>query len=77
MNKTGIPTYRKRLGEAVRKRRLSLKLSQEKLSERIDCHRNYVGSVERGEQNVTIDVLMRFAKALGCTVGELAREGRF
>ena len=30
--------------------------------------------MERGEQNVTIDVLIRFTKALGCTLGELARE---
>jgi len=77
MNKIGIPAHRKRLGDSVRKRRLSLELSQEELAERIDCHRNYVGSVERGEQNVTIDMLTRFSKALGCTVGELAREGRF
>jgi DNA-binding XRE family transcriptional regulator len=76
MTRPGIPAHRKRLGDAVRKRRLSLELSQEELAERIDCHRNYVGSVERGEQNVTIDMLMRFTKALGCTLGDLVREGR-
>ena len=66
MNRTAIPAHRRRLGDAVRKRRLSLKLSQEALAERIDCHRNYIGNVERGEQNLTVDMLVRFAKALKC-----------
>lgn len=68
-----VPLHRRRLGDAVRTRRRSLKLSQEELAERVDCHRNYVGSVERGEQNVTVDMLMRFAKALGCSLAELTQ----
>ena len=73
MNRKAIPAHRRRLGDAVRNRRLSLKLSQEALAERIDCHRNYVGNVERGEQNITVDLLVRFAKGLGCKAGELLR----
>ena len=49
-------------------------LSQEGLAEIIGCHRNYVGYLERGEQNVTIDMLARVAKALGCTVTDLVSE---
>jgi len=71
MIRKAIPAHRKRLGDAVRKRRLSLKLSQEALAERIDCHRNYIGNVERGEQNITVDMLVRFAKALGCKPEQL------
>ena len=73
MNRKAIPAHRRRLGDAVRKRRLSLKLSQEALAERIDCHRNYIGNVERGEQNITVDMLVRFSRALGCKPGELLR----
>ena len=58
------PLHRRRLGDAIRARRKELGYSQEKLAELIDCHRNYVGNVERGEQNLTIDMLVRFAKAL-------------
>lgn len=76
MNPTGIPAHRRRLGDAIRNRRRNLKLSQEGLAERVDCHRNYVGSVERGEQNVTVDVLMRFTKALGCSLAELTGAAR-
>ena len=64
----------KRLGKAIRDRRKRLKLSQESLAERVDCHRNYVGSIERGEQNATVDTLLRFAKALNCSLEKLAQE---
>ncbi len=49
-------------------------VSQEGLAEIIGCHRNYVGYLERGEQNVTIDMLARVAKALACTVSDLVSE---
>lgn len=62
------------LGRSIRRRREALGLSQEGLAERIDCHRNYVGLVERGEQNVTIDMLGRIGKALSSTVTELVQE---
>lgn len=51
-------------------------MSQEKLAELADCHRNYVGTVERGEQNITIDMLARFTKALGTTVTDLSGSAR-
>jgi transcriptional regulator with XRE-family HTH domain len=41
-----------------------LHLSQEQLAEIADVHRNFVGKVERGEQNVSIDSLMRLATSL-------------
>ena len=65
---------RKQLGLAIRRHRDVIDISQEGLAEIIGCHRNYVGLLERGEQNVTIDMLTRVAKALGCTVTELVSE---
>ena len=59
---------------AIRRRREEMSVSQEGLAEIIDCHRNYVGLLERGEQNVTIDMLGRVAKGLGCSVTDLVRE---
>ena len=73
---SGIPEHRKRLGGQIRERRVALGLSQEQLAERIDCHRNYVGNVERGDQNVTIDMLARFGRALDCTLADLMRLAR-
>jgi len=62
---------REALGHAIRERREAIGLSQEKFGELVDCHRNYVGLIERGQQNVTIDMLARFAQALGCRISEL------
>ena len=55
-----------RLGLAIRKRRGSLSLSQKKLAEIADVHRNYIGLVERGEQNISVENLIRLARALKC-----------
>jgi len=62
------------LGEAVRARRLELEVSQERLAEMVDVHRNYVGKIERGEQNLTIETLVRFCRALRCSRSELLGE---
>lgn len=53
---------------AFRKRK---NLSQEELADLCDLHRTYVGSVERGERNVTLSTLEVFAAALGVSVRDL------
>lgn len=47
---------------------------QEKLAELADCHRNYIGYVERGEQNISIDMIIRLVKAVKTTPAEVARD---
>ena len=59
---------------AIRRHRDEMGVSQERLAEIVGCHRNYVGYLERGEQNVTIDMLARVAKALACSVTALVQE---
>ena len=65
---------RARLGAAIRKRRLSLGLSQEEFAEKIDCHRNFIGRLERGEQNPTVDTLVRLAAGLRCKVVDIIKD---
>ena len=45
--------------------------SQEDLAEKCDLHRTYIGSVERGERNITIRTLKCFADALSCEMKDL------
>ncbi len=56
--------HRYLLGLAIRRRRQELGWSQEKLAEVADLHRNFIGHAERGEQNLSIDSLVRFSFAL-------------
>jgi transcriptional regulator with XRE-family HTH domain len=70
-----VPPPDARLVFAVNLRRLrkSLKWSQEALAEVSGLHRNYIGGIERGERNVSIDNIGKLAKALGVSPGELLR----
>lgn len=50
-------------------------LSQEALADVCGLHRTYVGSVERGERNVTLSTLEVFADALKVSVIDLLTKG--
>ena len=60
--------------KVVKRERLARGLSQEVLAHRAGLHRTYVGLVERGLRNPTIDVGHALARALGTHLSELIRE---
>lgn len=55
----------------VRALRKEKGLSQEELANSCGLHRTYIGSVERGERNVTLSTLEALSEALEVTVIEL------
>ena len=57
----------------VRRLRRARGLSQEGLADECGLHRTYVGSIERGERNVSIDNIERMATALGVDGWELLK----
>lgn len=62
-----------KFGKRIRELRQSMNLSQETLAERAGVHRTYVGMIERGEKNITLSNISRFADALEVTIEELMR----
>lgn len=62
-----------RLGANLRKAREKQGWSQEEMAFHCGVHRTYVGSVERGEYNVTVLTLRKFTQTLGMTLREALR----
>jgi transcriptional regulator with XRE-family HTH domain len=58
-------------GERVRALRRARGLSQEAFADQVGIHRTYIGSVERGERNVSLDNIWAIADALGVSPAEL------
>lgn len=48
--------------------------SQEVMAEQCGLHRTYIGAIERGERNVTLNTLKQLADALGSRSAELISE---
>ncbi|OGG07846.1 transcriptional regulator [Candidatus Gottesmanbacteria bacterium RIFCSPHIGHO2_12_FULL_40_13] len=64
---------RMKFGERVRELREKAGLSQEELGFQAGLHRTYIGSIERGEQNVSIDNIHKITKALKISLSELSK----
>ncbi len=63
------------LADNLRAFRRSKGLSQESLADLCELHRTYIGSVERGERNVTLSTLEILARILGVSVPQLLTPG--
>ena len=61
----------KTLGARIRSYRTANKLSQEKLAELAGCHHSYIGQIERGEKNATIESIEKIARALNVSLSKL------
>ena len=61
----------KRFGEKIRSVRTAKGISQDKLAIKSQIDRSYIGRIDRGEVNITMDKLYILAAALECTPEEL------
>lgn len=70
MQRTG---YRQLLGNRIRKVRNRRGWSQEEFAAICGINRSYMGRIERGELNVTLDSLKKVSDGLGTRVSELLK----
>jgi len=59
------------LGEAIRRARIGIGLSQEELAVDAGLDRSYMGGIERGEHNLTVMNIAKIADALKMTPSSL------
>lgn len=61
----------KAFGQRVRQLRLRKGYSQEAFADRCGVHRTFMGTIERGETNLSLQNLARIAAGLGITISKL------
>lgn len=71
LNKSEIRVCQKKMGLLLLKKRLELGISQEDLGLGCDLDQSYIGKIERGEVNVTLETLLKIAHYLKCRVSDL------
>lgn len=74
MGRTATPEpFAVEFGARVRRHRQAREWTQEQLAEAAAMHWTYVGSVERGERNISLHNILRLASALGLDASDLLR----
>ncbi|MGO2514472.1 helix-turn-helix domain-containing protein [Marinomonas polaris] len=61
----------KRFGANLRRKRRDKKVSQDQLALLADIDRSYIGRIERGEVNITLEKAYQLAQVLECDVRDL------
>jgi len=62
------------LGRRIRELRLKKGFSQESFADHCGLHRTYMGGIERGERNLTIQTVSTVANGLELTLSELLKD---
>ena len=61
----------KDIGQRIRNYRVNQKISQEELAEKCGLHSTYIGQIERGEKNATIESISKIAAGLSIPMSTL------
>lgn len=64
----------KKLGERIKILRKERGLTQEDLADLLDVDRSYMGFVERGERNPTLDKIIKISEAFKISLSELFKD---
>lgn len=66
--------FLRQLGERIREQRIARGLTQEQLGQKCELHRTFIGSVERGERNLSLLNLRLMAKTLRVSLRDLLQD---
>ena len=66
--------YNQKIGANIKNLRIEKNISQEKLAELADLDRTYVQSIEKGDRNISVEVLLRLAKGLNVEITEILKD---
>jgi transcriptional regulator with XRE-family HTH domain len=64
-------SLRVKLGRTIQRLRKDAGYSQEDFARVVKVHRTYMGSVERGERNISLENIEKIARSLNLSAGEL------
>jgi transcriptional regulator with XRE-family HTH domain len=64
---------RKQVGKRVKQLRQENELSQEALAHLAELDRTYIPSIEKGERNVSLEVIQKLSKAFKIKISELLK----
>jgi transcriptional regulator with XRE-family HTH domain len=64
---------RKQFGKRIKQLRQENELSQEALAHLAELDRTYIPSIEKGERNVSIEVIQKLSKAFKIKISELLK----
>ncbi len=67
-------TFLQQLGDRLREARQNQQLTQEELAEKSALHRTFIGSVERGERNVSVLNLRLIARVVRISLADLFKK---
>lgn len=62
-----------KFGNKVRTERHKQNMSQEEFSDLVGVHRTYIGMIERGEKNITLENIQKISKALNLKIEDLLK----
>jgi len=66
-----MDTLQQQFGQRIRELRTARGLSQEEFAFKANVHRTYIGSIERGERNLSLKNIAAISEALGISLSEL------
>ena len=68
--------YKARIGQIIQNQRMARNLTQKELGQKIGTSQSAIARIEKGEQNITLDILARISDTLSSDLISLNRSGK-